>query len=831
MKNTHHIRHFLPFLILLLSALLVSRSCTSDVDGYGSFAYIDLQDEQRTVNINCNDTSFTRTLSTNRENYINVSSNKGWLSASVSGKTLHIKAQENTTEDERTATVSLRDKNNNCSLTLTVNQASNGISTKTGNTLLQSSAEITEFIKSYNRISGNILLGSTSNSMQNASAAPQSETDKYTISVDGTSYTFYRSGSISNTDLVTLGEHIHEILGGAYIMLNSAINDLSPLFKYSITSWTLVGNQNMTSILALTEEEYIESLTIIHSPYIQDFEEISRMSGLKYLNISKNGINDISFLENLNLETLILGSKQGESNTISDISALYGMTSLRNLDISGLPIPKEQIDRLSSLMPDCNITADNMPNEIPELGTLSFISTPSSISLSCEIINTGSSDITGKGFYFGQDPDNLTAYECTNSDDYSIELTLSDLDSSSYYYAYAYARNELGEASTATSTVYTIGRARFDDNQLDISVIDQSITVTGTMLHPGDPAVVTFGTLLGRSPEVSLDNYTDISEHSFDSIHEPMPHSWTDEFTGESGTVYYVRTYAVVDGIGVTYGGSKKVTTEGTPGNPAIVYLNVTPPAWTDPADAEVTDPTAFYGYYFRDDIVGSGETIYGDLNAETQFEFSFYKGIQDMVFSNLEATAPADGQGLLLWSMSGTTGLTSDLLIYRQEDTDLQENIIINATPDRVSSRISTLSMSYYDETGVKATDLSSVISGIRVIVSGLSSSYTLNADGTGRYSGNGTLTFSTEDISASDEQLLATGLHVLPPSSGAPLSVTIEVTFLDGSTVSRAGAFRALAANCDYNLIVNLYDFSNESGNQFRIDVIENIDKEIEF
>ena len=90
--------------------------------------------------------------------------------------------------------------------------------------------------------------------MQNASAAPQSETDKYTISVDGTSYTFYRSGSISNTDLVTLGEHIHEILGGAYIMLNSAINDLSPLFKYSITSWTLVGNQNMTSILALTEE-------------------------------------------------------------------------------------------------------------------------------------------------------------------------------------------------------------------------------------------------------------------------------------------------------------------------------------------------------------------------------------------------------------------------------------------------------------------------------------------------------------------------------------------------------------------------------------------------
>lgn len=830
MKNTHHTRHFLPFLILLLSALLVSRSCTSDVDGYGSFAYIDLQDEQRTVNINCNDTSFTRTLSTNRENYINVSSNKEWLSASVSGKTLHIKAQENTTEDERTAIVSLRDKNNNCSLTLTVNQASNGISTKTGNTLLQSSAEITEFIKSYNRISGNILLGSTSNSMQNAAAAPQSETDKYTISVDGTSYTFYRSGSISNTDLVTLGEHIHEILGGAYIMLNSAINDLSPLFKYSITSWTLVGNQNMTSILALTEEEYIESLTIIHSPYIQDFEEISRMSGLKYLNISKNGINDISFLENLNLETLILGSKQGESNTISDISALYGMTSLRNLDISGLPIPKEQIDRLSSLMPDCNITADNMPNEIPELGTLSFISTPSSISLSCEIINTGSSDITGKGFYFGQDPDNLTAYECTNSDDYSIELTLSDLDSSSYYYAYAYARNELGEASTATSTVYTIGRARFDDNQLDISVIDQSITVTGTMLHPGDPAVVTFGTLLGRSPEVSLDNYMEISQHSLNDSWS-MPHTWTDRFNGESGTIYYIRTYALVEDIGITYGAVQKIATDGLPESPVSIFLSLALPSWANSAETEVTSPTNIYGYYFREDIIGSGETVYGEYEAENLFSFTFYQGSQDLVFSNIEASAPSDLSGFLQWNMSGQTGLSSDLLVSYNADTELQGNIQLTVEPQRVSSKISSLTLSFYNETGEKCQNLSSEISSVRVIATGMSASYILDEDGQGRYHGNGTLTFSTEDISTSEEQLLATDLHVLPPSNGASLSITVEVTFIDGRTISRAGAFKTLAPNYDYALSVNLYDFSNESGNQFKVDIIENIDKEIEF
>ena len=58
------------------------------------------------------------------------------------------------------------------------------------------------------------------------------------------------------------------------------------------------------------------------------------------------------------------------------------------------------------------------------------------------------------------------------------------------------------------------------------------------------------------------------------------------------------------------------------------------------------------------------------------------------------------------------------------------------------------------------------------------------------------------------------------------------VEITFRnDNSTITRTGVFKSLEPNCAYDLNINLYDFSNETGNQFTIDVIENIDKEIEF
>ena len=180
---------------------------------------------------------------------------------------------------------------------------------------------------------------------------------------------------------------------------------------------------------------------------------------------------------------------------------------------------------------------------------------------------------------------------------------------------------------------------------------------------------------------------------------------------------------------------------------------------------------------------------------------------------------------------MTGSSGLRSDLLVHTLTDEELTGNVQQTAVPERVSTRISSLTFSYFDETGVKYGDLSAVISGIRVTATGVSTAYTLNSDFTGTYSGNGTVALTSGTVTDTDIQVLAEDLHVLPSSGNEPFAFTVSITFLDGSSVTRAGSFKSLRANCDYSLAINLYDFTNETGNSFTVDVIQIKNDEIEF
>ena len=831
MNMKSHITAYLLPLIIIFSVLTGAASCTSSVDGiYGSFPFLTVTEDSITT-IGKDGGTLTIPLSTNRD--LTASCSDSWLRVnSISRDNLVLSAEPNDEENPRTTTVRLYDKNNTVEAQFAVTQEESGIKTSTGNTLLQSSEEITHFIQEYTRVSGNLIFGSTGGNVR-SSTVPASETDEYTTSIGGTSYTFYRSASISNTDLASFSEYIREVQdGGIYLILNTAVSDIRPLLSYGISEWTLVGNDNLTSVQALADQSGIRSLTIKHSPMIQDFESISGMSGLTYLDISKNGIEDISFLEGLQLETLVLGSAQGESNTIRDISVLHSMTTLRSLVISGLPIPQEQIDELQSSIPDCEITSQNMPNDIPELGDILFTPSVNSIVLSCSIADVGSSGLIEKGFYFGPSMDNLSKYIDGSESQSEITVTVEDLDSSSFYYVRAYAQNELGTA-TADTTVYTIGRPVLEGNT-EVTVSVSTLSIKATMSHPGNPASVEFGTLIGRSPEVSIDNYLDIISHRNENgpLTE-IPYTWQDTYTGETGSIYYVRTYARVEGYDITYGDPVKAETEGRPESTSTVHLNLSLPAWASPADAEVEPPKNFYGYYFRDDIVGSGETVYGTKEAEGLFEFSFFQGIQDIVFSNTEGQPLSGGSDYLQWNTSAESTLPQDLLIYSQTDTDIQDaSINLKATPERVSAALSIIRFAYFDANGTQCTDLSSVISSIRITAKGISSSYTIASDGSGRYSGNGTLALDTDVISNTQEQILCQGLHVLPSANRQSFNITVELTLAeDGSTVSRTAVFKALEANHAYDLTINLYNFNNETGGQFKIDIIENIDKEIEF
>lgn len=815
------------FSILAACALAgLTHGCTSEVDGiYGSFPYLEI--EENSFNVGCEDTTIHVNVLTNRS--IKVSSNQQWITANTARDRITITVRENTSESGRTAIITVKDSKGTCSRNITVHQDDNGIHSNKGNTLLQDDGSIEDFVKIYNRIDGNLLLGYTGDSDEwRSSASPASETDSYSCNVGGKRYDFVRSASIR--DISPIEEGITEITGSVHIILNSRLDDLSPLFDFGITDWTLVGNDMITSIRPLTDLG-IERLTIQHSPMIEDFDKIGDMTSLDYLDLSKNELDDISFLEDLHLTTLILGSASGESNAINDISPLFGMTTLEKLTISGLPVPQSQIDSLRHFVPGCDVTAQNMPNELPSLGGLTFDSDATGMTLSCRIEETAT-EIISKGFYFGADADNMDVY-IDESDGNSINCTLTGLDSSSYYYAYAFAvaGNNLGTVTTERVQVYTRGRTVFDGIP-EISSSSSSISVTGTMLHPGDPETVEFGTLLGVSGDLSLDNWTEIASNTLDKEDEPMPYTWTDRISGLTpGTYYYVRTYAIVEGMGITYSEPQKVSTAGTPDMPCTFFLNVDAPAWADPDDADVFQPAQMFGYYFRDDITGSGTAITGNRQTDNLYSFSFPAGVQDIVFSSLEGSTPSSGNGLLEWRMTGSSGLSSDLLVHTLTDEELTGNVQQTAVPERVSTRISSLTFSYFDETGVKYGDLSSVISGIRVTATGVSTAYTLNSDFTGTYSGNGTVALTSGTVTDTDTQVLAEGLHVLPSSGNEPFAFTVSITFLDGTSVTRAGSFKSLRANCDYSLAINLYDFTNETGNSFTVDVIQIKNDVIEF
>lgn len=812
---------------VMLTAIL--PSCTSDADGiYGSFPYLHIDDKYGQISVSNKDTVLTIPVETNRSNLI-ATSDTQWVTVIFNKNKLHLTVHENDTEISRTCLVSVRDQNNKCNATIVIKQDDNGIRTyHRENTILESDEDIRELASTYSRISRNLILGDA----RNHEFSGTSIVDSYSTRIGGEDLTFNASDGI--TDLSPIKDAITEIPGGLYIILNSKLSDISPLLDFDVNNWTLVCNNSITSIRQLQETGVIDTLTIQHSPMIQDFNVIGQMSELKYLDLSNNELSDISFLKDLSLQTLILGSTTNESNSIGDISVLYGMSTLRFLDISGLPVPQSQIDELSRLNPNCEITADNMQNNLPELGNVLFSSNASSINLVCEIFNTSTTaEVARKGFYFGPDPDNLTFYEDETDDESTITLTISDLDSSSYYYTYALIETEkgLGSVYTATGQVYTLGRAVFDSNPIGTDAGETEITVTGTMMHPGNPAVVEFGTILGKDSNLDLEHYDAIMTNTFNSIYADMPHTWSDTFSGlEKGTVYYVRTYADVEGMGRTYSEIQTVTTTGTPDMPNTVTLTVEIPSWSDPADAEVTVPEQFFGYYFRNDIIGSGEPLEGLKESNGRFLFYLPSGTQDMIFSNTAGQATSGGNGLQ-WSMQGSAGMQSDLLVYTTRDLNVSGNMQITATPERVTSLISRMLFVFYDENGDRYEDLSSRISEVRITASGVSTTYTIDQDMNGTYSGNGTIALGTDIIPTDDEITIAENIHLLPPSGNKSFALTVSITFTDGTVMTRPCSFRSLRPNCIYDLTVNLYNFSSESGNSFTVDVIETIEEEIEF
>jgi len=86
---------------------------------------------------------------------------------------------------------------------------------------------------------------------------------------------------------------------------------------------------------------------------ISDISAVAGLTAVKNLDLSNNKISDISVLSGLStLEVLDL-----ENNRIKDIEPLLGLTGLKELYISGNQITPEQAQQLSEALPGCLVTA------------------------------------------------------------------------------------------------------------------------------------------------------------------------------------------------------------------------------------------------------------------------------------------------------------------------------------------------------------------------------------------------------------------------------------------------------------------------------------------
>lgn len=190
---------------------------------------------------------------------------------------------------------------------------------------------------------------------------------------------------------------------------------------------------------------------------IASVPDFSKVEGLESVDVSRNSISDIKTLLTSNIASLYLGDSENpssETNNIGILNGLEGMTSLRYLDLSGLPIHKWQVDSLKAKMTGCEIKFVSGGRE-PMLPTVSNKSIKyadnGGVILYGYLDKAGANTIVEHGFYYGKDIKSMTKVKVGDnisaSSEYSAEISVAD--SAKYYYQ-AYAINSLGESHSET---------------------------------------------------------------------------------------------------------------------------------------------------------------------------------------------------------------------------------------------------------------------------------------------------------------------------------------------------------------------------------------------
>ncbi len=525
----------------LLAVLSQSCSSTADEGNMGSFPYLEISEPR--VEVSKTQQTIKVAIQTNRD--VMVVEKHDWITTTVNGQeSISIKVTENTEEKKRDGQITVTTKDKLFSETIIVVQDESGVHTYKGNVVINSNSELADFVKNYTRVEGNLILGNEISknpaSMSEVSAEPKAS---------------------SLTDISSLSA-ITEVTGYITVAGNPNLKDISVLKNFATVTELRISDNPLVTSIDFIKNMNVTTLMLTHSADFSKYQNtVGNLTKLTYLDISCNGITDISFLSRLTkLETLILGTRSGETNYISDITVLHDISSLRNLNVSGLPLTLQEIEDFKSDNPRCNVTMDTLAASTPLLGTPGTSSKDlTSLTLSCTVLETGTGDITKSGFYFGENPDNLTKILANVKNGY-ITYTKTGLTSSKQYYFYAWAENSSGTTTTDIVSTYTCGTPQID-TMMTIVPTDNSISVTSKLFFNGG-STTECGTIIGQNPDITIENNLYKKTQNTD---QETDFTWTSTFSNLSpGYRYYVRSYAKNE-YGTVYNTVKKVYTTGTP--------------------------------------------------------------------------------------------------------------------------------------------------------------------------------------------------------------------------------------------------------------------------
>ena len=283
-----------------------------------------------------------------------------------------------------------------------------------GNYIINSVANLSDFYTSnYSHINGSMLVGKTGSK------------DAIKVTLDNATYTFTTSTDLKDlSDLSTLTY----VRDGLYI-INTGLTDLSKVSHIEgIQTLDLRGN----------------ALTTI--------SELACKETLKDLNVSRNALEDFSFLDNFpKLERIHLGSTpiESESNVIAVLTGLEKYTNLKHIELSGLPIHQWQVDELKEKMPNTTIAfvGSKETPYIPNVLPLKAKRKDNMYTIRGEMVSLGKTEIIDYGFYYGKDLNSLEKVSLGSSinqgDIFTYDITVNDED---VWYYYPYAVNKYGES-------------------------------------------------------------------------------------------------------------------------------------------------------------------------------------------------------------------------------------------------------------------------------------------------------------------------------------------------------------------------------------------------